>query len=76
MVIIRNEERIQYLDSLEEAQLKGKMDLYYHLITLSVDRSLEAYINAASSKPILPAFEKNQPLNINLSEDLSPILNF
>ncbi len=58
MVIIRNEERIQYLDSLEEAQLKGKMDLYYHLITLSVDRSLEAYINAASSKPILPAFEK------------------
>ncbi len=59
MVIIRNEERIQYLDSLEEAQLKGKFDSYYHLIKVSVDRSLEAYINAASSKPILPAFKKN-----------------
>lgn len=59
MAIIKNEERIQYLDSLEKAQLKGKFNSYYYLIEVSVDRSLEAYINAASNKPILPAFEKN-----------------
>ena len=58
MAIIKNEERIQYLDSLEEAQLKEKFDSYYNLIEASVDRSLEAYINAALNKPILPAFEK------------------
>lgn len=59
MVIIRNEERIQYLDSLEEAQLKGNLDPYYNFIKKSADRSLEAYLNASSNKPILPAFNKN-----------------
>ncbi|EKE15466.1 MAG: Fic [uncultured bacterium] len=58
MAIIKNEERIQYLDSLEEAQLKEKFDSYYNLVGASVNRSLNAYINAASNKLILPAFEK------------------
>lgn len=58
IVIIKNEERLQYLDSLEEAQLKGKFDSYYNLVGASIDRSLEAYINAAENKKILPAFQK------------------
>ena len=59
MIIIRNEERVQYLDSLEEAQLKDNINPCYDFIKKSVDRSLEAYINATSNKPILPAFSKN-----------------
>ena len=70
MAIIRNEERIQYLDSLEEAQLKGQFDSYYHLIEVSVNRSLEAYINAASNKPVLPAFEKNSTPVIKSKREL------
>ncbi len=62
MAVIRNEERIQYLDSLELAQLKEDMRSYYHLIEISVDRSLDAYLNAAQGKPTLPAFEEH-PLN-------------
>lgn len=59
MAIIRNEDRVQYLDSLEEAQLKGNIDPYFNFIKNSVDRSLEAYINASSNKPILNAFNKD-----------------
>jgi len=59
MAIIRNEERTQYLDSLERAQLKNNIRPYYHLIEVSVERSLDAYLNAAQGKPILPALSKN-----------------
>lgn len=67
MAVIRNEERTQYLDSLEHAQLKDDMQSYYHLIEVSVDRSLDAYLNATQGKPILPAFQKH-PLPVGKSK--------
>ncbi len=59
MAIIRNEERTQYLSALELAQTKSNIQPFYHLIDVSVKRSLDAYINAAEGKPILPAFTEN-----------------
>lgn len=67
MAVIRNEERTQYLDSLERAQLKEDMQSYYHLIEVSVERSLDAYLNATQGKPILPAFEEH-PLLVGKSK--------
>jgi len=59
MAIIRNEERIQYLNALELAQIKEDIQPFYHLIEVSADRSLDAYINAVEGKPILPTFTEN-----------------
>jgi Fic family protein len=58
MAVIRNEERTQYLAALELAQIKDDMNPYYNLIEVSVERSLDAYINAFQGKPILLAFKK------------------
>ncbi len=56
MAIIRNEERIQYLQSLNEAQTKNDFTLLENLIENSVERSLDAYIAAAEGKAVLPNF--------------------
>lgn len=58
MAVIKNEERTHYLNSLEVAQMKGNINPFYNLIEISIERSLDAYLNAARGKPILPAFKK------------------
>jgi len=50
ITVIRNEDRIQYLNALEVAQKTGNLKAFYKLIELAVDRSLDIYINAAKGK--------------------------
>ena len=54
MAIIRNEERTQYLQSLNVTQTKSDLGLLENLIENSVERSLDAYIAAAEGKAVLP----------------------
>lgn len=54
MAIIRNEERAEYLNSLNIAQTKNNLEPFYNFIAVSVERSLDAYINAAKGKPVIP----------------------
>lgn len=52
MAIIRNEERIEYLEALNTAQTKGNIEPFYMIVETAVRRSLDAYINAAQGKPV------------------------
>lgn len=54
MAVIRNEDRTQYLDVIYQAQTKNTTLPYYDFIENAVGRSLDAYINAAKSKPVMP----------------------
>lgn len=55
MTIIRMEERTEYLKALNTAQTKGSLTPLYDLIENSLERSLDAYINAAEGKAALSA---------------------
>lgn len=48
--IIRKEDRLKYLNSLEKAHLGGSRDDFYELIYRAVDRSLDIYLEA-TAKP-------------------------
>lgn len=58
--IVRNEERIDYLDSLAQAQTKDDFKPYMTLIENAVERSLDTYLNAAQGKPALSPFQKTE----------------
>ncbi len=53
MAIVRNEERANYLATFDSAR-NHDMQPFYDLIEESVGRSLDAYINAAEGKAVLP----------------------
>jgi Fic family protein len=46
--IIRKQDRLVYINALEQAQLGGSLDNYLALIIKSVDRSLDIYLKAVS----------------------------
>jgi Fic family protein len=46
-IIVRKEDRQEYLSSLESAQLGGTMDKYYELMLSGLSRSLDIYLEAA-----------------------------
>lgn len=48
--IIRKQERLRYISSLEEAQMGGSKENFYKLIHKSVDRSLNIYLKAANGE--------------------------
>ena len=58
LIIIRNEERVRYLEAVYRGQSTGAMTDFYALIEEATDRSLTAYINAASGdsplEPLIP----------------------
>lgn len=55
MAVIRNEERTQYLEAVNKGQTKGNLDSFYKIIFKAIERSLDAYINAAKGKsPLKP----------------------
>ena len=58
MVIIRNEERTQYLDALNTAQTTGNLQPFYTIVEAAVERMLDAYINAAKGNPVLSTLMK------------------
>jgi len=55
MAIIRNEERTAYLSTFDHMRNYHNMQPFYDLIESAVERSLDAYINAALGKAVLPS---------------------
>lgn len=55
MAIIKNEQRTRYLNAFKIGQSTSDWSLLADLIEESVERSLDAYINAAEGKAALPA---------------------
>lgn len=53
MAIIRNEDRTAYLNAFKVGQATSDWNLLLNLIYSAVERSLDAYINAAQNKPAL-----------------------
>jgi Fic family protein len=49
-IIVRKEDRHEYLASIEAAQLGGSSDKYYELMLSGLSRSLDIYLEAAGSK--------------------------
>ncbi|OGK23977.1 hypothetical protein A2954_07420 [Candidatus Roizmanbacteria bacterium RIFCSPLOWO2_01_FULL_37_12] len=60
MAVIRAEERTKYLSLLEQAQLKNYLNPYYRFIGVSVERSLDAYINAVDGKPVISVIAETE----------------
>ena len=55
--IIRKRDRLNYMDSLEKAQLGGAKDDYLKIIGKAVDRSLDIYLKAASGESVFTGDE-------------------
>lgn len=55
MAIIRNEQRAQYLNAFKVGQSTNDWSLLLNMIEDAVERSLDAYINAAEGKAVLPS---------------------
>ena len=54
MAIIKNEERIGYLEAVNIGQTKGNLQAFYSVIEKAEERSLDAYLNATKGKPVIP----------------------
>lgn len=61
MTIIRNQDRLAYINSLETAQLGGSKDDYFQLVINSVNRSLDIYLKSISGDQAEP-FDKELKL--------------
>jgi Fic family protein len=59
MAVIRQENRNEYLVLFDNVRKTNDMEPFYTLVSLAVDRSLTAYMNAVEGKPILSAFEQS-----------------
>lgn len=59
VAVIRNEDRIQYLEAVNIGQTKNDLSLFYQIIEEAVDRSLDAYLNVAKGKSPLPSLTIN-----------------
>lgn len=57
MAVIRFEDRVEYLKSLETAQTKGDLQPFYDIVEKAAGRSLDSYIHAAKNEPALTPFK-------------------
>lgn len=48
--VIRKRDRLNYIKALEKAQMSESMDDYFKLISISVERSLDMYLEAAKGR--------------------------
>lgn len=48
--LIKKEERLKYINTIEKAQLFGETDDYYRVMYGAIDRSLDIYLNALHQK--------------------------
>lgn len=46
LAIIRKEDRLEYINSMENAQKGGSLDYFYNLVYEAIDRSLDIYLEA------------------------------
>lgn len=56
MTVIRNEDRIAYLNSFETVRMMQSFEPFYDLIFLAVERSLDIYLNGLENKQ--PVFDQ------------------
>lgn len=63
MAVIRNEDRTKYLEAVNKGQKENNLGLFYIIVEQAVDRSLNAYINAAQGKSPLPSLTKGLKLD-------------
>lgn len=54
MAIIRNEDRVKYLKAVNTGQTKGDLEMFYSVVGVAEERSLNAYLNATRGKPVIP----------------------
>ena len=66
--IIKQEEKSRYLETLNLAQTKSNLEPFSLLVQEAVERSLDAYLNAAQEKPILATFIKTQGKLLKIGE--------
>lgn len=69
--IIRPEDRLAYIKSLEKAQMGGSLDVYLTLMTKAVDRSLEIYIKALRGESATQTETTTELLKIGKLSSLS-----
>ncbi|KKL20795.1 hypothetical protein LCGC14_2451900 [marine sediment metagenome] len=62
IAIIRKEDRLAYINSLEKVQLGGPKDDYLKLIYKAVDRSLDIYLNTIEGKKTKDFSEKKEQI--------------
>lgn len=62
--LIRKEDRMRYINSIEKAQLGGKLNDYYELILEAVERSLDIYLEAVEPKEIKEGVKMNELFKI------------
>jgi len=62
--LIRKEDRRRYINSIEKAQLGGKLNDYYELILEAVERSLDIYLEALEPKETGKRVRMNELLKI------------
>ncbi|MFH1863691.1 MAG: Fic family protein [bacterium] len=53
MAIIRNEDRIRYLEAVNTGQTRGDLEVFYSIVEEAEERSLDAYLNATKGKPVI-----------------------
>lgn len=53
IAVIRNEERADYLEAINQGQTHKQMSAFYQLVASAVERSLDAYLAVARGKPAL-----------------------
>jgi Fic family protein len=62
MAVIRNEDRAEYIETFKHARHDNNMEPFYTIIEDAVLRSLDAYINSAEGKPVMPMLTGELPL--------------
>ena len=74
MAVVRNEDRTKYLEAVNKGQTKGDLQSFYDLMELSVERSLDAYLNAVEGKlPLGPLTKGIRPSDDVLEKKLLKI---
>lgn len=58
IAIVRNEDRIEYIEAVNRGQTKNDLEPFYNLMVQAAERSLSAYIAVAQGKPPLPLITK------------------
>lgn len=71
--IIRKEDRLAYINSLEKAQKGGSLDDFYNLIYGAVDRSLDIYLEAIEPERI-SAVEPSPEQRFYTTEEVAKLL--
>ena len=66
LAIISNEDRLSYINSIENAQLGGSLDDFMRIVYKAVDRSLDIYLESINQSILHDSDSVDQPKSTNL----------